>query len=256
MADRDAEMTREQRIVASFVELADTMVEDFDVVELLHNLVARCVELLDCCEGGLLLVDGAGILRVIASSSECSDALNLFQSQSGEGPCFECYQGGQQVFSEDLEAEVSRWAQFAPAALRQGFRSVHAVPMRVRGDTIGALNLFRAGRGRMPDRDMELGQGLADIASMALVQERAVRESRHVAQQLQDALNSRVTIEQAKGILAERAQISVDDAFAQLRAYARRSNHSLSNVGRELIEGRLDADTLARSASAGPRRNA
>jgi GAF domain-containing protein len=241
-------MTREQRIVATFVELADTMVADFDVVEFLHRLSLRCVELLDCVEAGLLLADAAGALRVMASSSERSDALDLLQCQNEEGPCFECYQRGRPVFSADIGADRGRWPAFAPMAAQKGFRSVQAIPMRVRGETVGALNLFRDAAGRLADRDMQLAQGMADISAIALLQERAVRESRDVVQQLQGALTSRVVIEQAKGVLAERAHIDVDAAFARLRVHAREQNRRLSDVARELIVGELDADALAKPA--------
>jgi GAF domain-containing protein len=237
-------MRREQRIVETFVELADTMVDDFDVVEFLHRLAERCVELLDCAEAGLLLVDAAGVLRVMASSSERSDALDVLQSQNEEGPCFECYRYGVPVFSEDLTADKHRWPAFAPMAVKNGFHSVQAIPMRVRGETIGALNLFRGAPGRLVEQDMPLGQGMADIAAIALLQERTVREARGVVEQLQGALSSRVMIEQAKGVLAERAHIDVDAAFARLRVHAREHNVRLSDVARELIEGHFDATLL------------
>ncbi len=238
-------MTREQRIVKTFVELADTMVDDFDVIEFLHRLAERCVELLDCAETGLLLADAAGVLRVMASSSERSDALDLLQSQNEEGPCFECYQRGTPVSSEDLTADAGRWPAFAPMAIQKGFRSVQAIPMRARGETIGALNLFRANTGRLVEQDLPLGQGMADIAAIALLQERAVREAHGVVEQLQGALSSRVMIEQAKGVLAERAHIDVDAAFARLRAHAREHNLRLSNVARDLVDGHLDAASLS-----------
>jgi transcriptional regulator with GAF, ATPase, and Fis domain len=237
-------MTREQRIVETFVELADTMVEDFDVIDFLHHVATRCVELLDCTEAGLLLADAAGRLRVMASSSERSDALDLLQSQNEEGPCFECYRRGQPTCSENLEHDQGRWPTFAPAAVARGFVSVQALPMRVRGNTVGALNLFRSQPGVIAGGDLPLGQGLADIAAVALLQERAVRESRGLVAQLQGALSSRVVIEQAKGVLAERAQISVDAAFARLRGYARGQNRRLGEVAGELVEGRLDPATL------------
>lgn len=243
--DRDRIVTREQRIVETFVELADTMVEDFDVVEFLHRLSERCVELLDCTEAGLLLADAAGVLRVMASSSERSDALDLLQSQNEEGPCFECYRRGVPVFSEDLTADAGRWPTFAPTAVQMGFRSVQAIPMRVRDETVGALNLFRAVTGRLVEQDMPLGQGMADIAAIALLQERTVRQAHGVVGQLQGALTSRVIIEQAKGVLAERAHIGVDAAFARMRTYARAHNLRLSNVARELIDGHLDAASLS-----------
>ena len=237
-------MTREQRIVETFVELADTMVDEFDVIEFLHRLAERCAELLDCAEAGLLLADAAGLLRVMASSSERSEALELLQSQRDEGPCVECYREGEPVFSEDLEADGERWPQFAPAAVQRGFRSVQALPMRVRGETIGAMNLFRSEPGRIAEPDLSLGQGMADIAAIALLQERTVRESRGVIAGLQGALNSRVVIEQAKGILAERSQVDVDAAFLRMRAYARDNNRLLADVASDLIDGRLAPDAL------------
>jgi GAF domain-containing protein len=245
-------MTREQRIVETFVELADTMVEDFDVIEFLHRLAERCVELLDCAEAGLLLADAAGVLRVMASSSERSDALDLLQAQNEEGPCFECYKHGALVSSEDLTGDAGRWPTFTPMALQKGFRSVQAIPMRVRGETIGALNLFRATTGRLVEQDLPLGQGMADIAAIALLHERTVREAHGVVEQLQGALSSRVMIEQAKGVLAERIHISVDAAFACLRAYARGHNLRLSNVARDLIDGHLDAASLSDPVHSAP----
>jgi transcriptional regulator with GAF, ATPase, and Fis domain len=249
--DRDRTVTREQRIVETFVELANTIVEGFDVIEFLHRLAERCVELLDCAEAGLLLADAAGVLRVMASSSERSDALDLLQSQNEEGPCFECYLRGQPVFSEDLTGDSGRWPTFAPMALQEGFCSVQAIPMRARGETVGALNLFRASVGRLSEQDLLLGQGMADIAAIALLQERTVREVHGVVEQLQGALSSRVMIEQAKGVLAERAQIGVDAAFARLRTYARAHNLRLSQVAHELIDGQLDANTLGASPHGG-----
>jgi GAF domain-containing protein len=245
----NGEMTREQRIVQTFLELADTIVDEFDVIEFLHRLAERCAELLDCAEAGLLLADAAGALRVMASSSERSEALELLQSQNEEGPCIECYHQRKPVLSENLAADWGRWPTFAPAAIQRGFRSVQAIPMRVRGTTVGAMNLFRSEPGRIGEADLSLGQGMADMAAIGLLQARTVRESRGVIAELQGALNSRVVIEQAKGMLAESAGISVDAAFARLRVYARDHNRRLSDVAHDLIEGRLEADTLVPTSS-------
>jgi GAF domain-containing protein len=185
-------MTREQRIVETFVQMVDTMVDDFDVVDFLYRLVAHCVELLDCEEAGLLLADAAGALRVMASSSERADSLELLQSQNSEGPCYDCYLLGRVVAVENLRTNLDRWPMFAPAAVESGFLSVYSIPMRVRRETIGALNLLRSNVGPIPDSDRTLGQGLADIAAVALLQERALRESRSTVEQLQDALRPRV----------------------------------------------------------------
>jgi len=241
-------MTREQRIVETFVEFADILVADFDVVEFQHRIAERCVELLDCAEAGLLLADATGRLRVMASSSERSDALELLQAQNDEGPCFECYHRGRLVISENLETDAGRWPVFAPAAVRAGFGSVHAVPMRVHGKTIGGLNLFRSAAGRLSEPDVPLSQGMADIAAIALLNEREARAAHATVKQLQGALQSRVVIEQAKGLLAERARISMDTAFRLLRAYAREHNRRLSQIAEELIDGRLDAAAVTQRA--------
>ncbi len=245
-------MTREERIVETLVELSNTMADHFDVFELLHRLVERSLELMECTEVGLLLANVDGDLQVMASSSECSETLNLLQSRNQEGPCFDCYHGSTPVFSGNLRAARERWPIFAPAAVQNGINSVHAIPMRVHGRTIGALNLFRNSIGLLAARDVLLGQGMADIAAVTLVQERAMRESRGVVQQLQSALNSRVVIEQAKGVLAERLKVSVDVAFANIRDYARAHNSRLVDVAREVIDGRLDAAALAKLS---PERN-
>ena len=236
-------MSREQRIIETFVELATTMVDDFDVIEFLHRLAERCVELLDCNEAGLLLADAAGVLRVMASSSERSDALDLLQTQNDEGPCFECFHTGKPVSSADLTSEA-RWPMFGPAAVDKGFYSVQALPMRARGNTVGALNLFRSEPGQIWDDDLPLGQAMADIAAVALLQERSLRESRGLVDQLQSALSSRVVIEQAKGVLAERGDLTMDAAFVRLRGYARANNRRLSEVAVELIDGRLEPAVL------------
>ena len=238
-------MTRERRVVEVFVELADSMVDDFDVVDFLHRLVLRSRELLDCAEVGLLLADASGTLQVMASSSERSDALEVLQTQNQEGPCFECYVRARAVFSEDLRADIGRWPSFAPAAVSKGFVSVQALPMRVRNQTIGGLNMFRAEPGRLDTEDMSLGQGIADIASIALLQERALSESNVLVAQLESALRSRVVIEQAKGMLAEQARIGLDEAFLRLRTHARTNNIRLADVAARVIDGQLATATLA-----------
>lgn len=239
-------MTREEQIIATFVEFADTMLEDFDIVEFLHRLLERAVELLSCAEAGLLLANAEGALQVMASSSQRSEALELLQSESGTGPCIESYRGSRTVFSEDLEVDRKRWPVFAEAALGSGIGSVHSIPMRVQGDTIGAFNLFRSQVGRIAPHDLPLGQGLADIAAVAILQERATRETRGVVQQLEHALDSRVLIEQAKGILAERAHASMDAAFLGIRAYSRSHNRRLIEVAGDIIENRLDTSELVK----------
>jgi GAF domain-containing protein len=244
-------MSREQRIVETFVEFADTLVTDFDVVDVLHRVAERCVELLDCVEAGVLIADPVGGLRVMASSSERTDALELLQIQNDEGPCFECYRNGELVRSADLNADATRWPVFAPAAVSAGFGSVHAVPMRARGTTIGGLNLFRSQPGRLAPPDVPVAQGMADIGAIGLLYERRSRETHDTVSQLQRALRSRVVIEQAKGLLAERLQVNMDEAFACLRGYARDHRMQLSRVADQLIAGCLEDDAFAETADRG-----
>lgn len=242
-------MTREERIVRTFVEFAGTLVDDFDVVEFLHRITKRSEELLGCSEAGLLLADATGTLRVMASSSEHSAALDLLQSQHAEGPCFECYNRGEPVHSADLRADAARWPTFAPAAVQRGFLGVQAIPMRAGGEVIGALNLFRHQTGRLAEDDRYFAQGLADVAAVALLHERVIRDARRVIGQLQGALTSRIIIEQAKGALAAGVGIDIDEAFTRLRDHARRSNRRLADVARDLVEGRLDTAVVMRAHS-------
>ena len=231
---------REQRVVESFVELADTLVDDFDVLDLLHTLVERCVELLDIAESGLLLADQAGNLQVMAASNERTHLLELFQIQGEQGPCLDSYRQGEPVTSDDLDADRERWPDFVPKALDAGFHAVHALPMRLRGDVIGALNLFGTEVGALPPADATLGQAMADIATIGIIQERSVQDAQHTAAQLQHALDSRVIIEQAKGMLAEHGELSMAEAFERLRHHARDHNLRLSDVARDVVDGGIE----------------
>jgi GAF domain-containing protein len=234
---------REAQLNRTFVELADTLVNHFDVAELLHTLAVRCVDLFEVDACGLLLADASGTLRVVGSSNEQTRMLELFEIQSHEGPCTDCYCSGQTVIEEDLE-HAQRWPAFREEALSAGFRAALAVPMRLRENIIGALNLFRFQPGGLSEDDRTACRALADIATIALIQERALREARLIAEQLQGALNSRVVIEQAKGRLAGVANIDMDTAFKLLRGYARTTNQLLGAVARDLADGRLAPSKL------------
>jgi GAF domain-containing protein len=238
-------MPREALLVRTMVELADTLVDDFDVVELLTRLADRCVEVLDVSAAGLMVArPGGGDLQVVASSSDAMRVLELFELQAEEGPCPDCYRTGEPVLNEDLASVNGRWPRFAPHALEAGFRSVHAVPMRLRGVTIGALNLFRAAEGGLDQADVLAAQALADIATIAILQQRAVVEARVLNQQLSQALNTRIVIEQAKGVLAERANIDMEQSFTRLRAHARNHNVRLAEVAQRIIDGTLSTESL------------
>jgi GAF domain-containing protein len=237
----------ERRTAEAFVQLADTLVAGFDVIDLLHTLTEQCVELLDVDAAGILLVDQRGALQLVAASTEQARLLELFQLQDEEGPCLDCYHSGTQVACADLATEPQRWPRFTAAAHDRGFAAVHALPMRLREQVLGAMNLFSASPGVLPEGTVAVAQALADVATIGILQERSHRESVLVTEQLQVALNSRVLIEQAKGVLAERAQISVAEAFTQLRGFARNRNRRLSEVAAAVIDGATDvAELVAR----------
>ncbi len=239
----------------TFVELTDTMVAEFDVIDFLHMLTDRSVKLLDVSAAGLLLADPRGELRVVAASSEAARLLELFQLQNDQGPCLDCFRVGQPVSAADLDAEAQRWPRFAAAAREAGFGAVQALPMRLRDQVIGALNLFRASPGAFDPADVRVGQALADVATISLLHERSLRHSDTLNEQLQAALNSRVVIEQAKGKLAERLGLDMGQAFALLRDYARNHNLRLAEVAQAFIDGNqaMVRQTAAAQAHTGAR---
>jgi GAF domain-containing protein len=225
------------------VALADNLVADFDVVELLTLLADRCVDVLDVAAAGLMLVSPDGDLRVMASSSETARVLELFEVQSDEGPCVDCFRAGQPIYL-GLDRAGGRWPCFAPKALEAGFRSVHAFPMRLRQQTIGALNLYRLDDGQMRDTDVVAAQALADVATIAILQHRAVRDAQLLNEQLSVALNTRIAIEQAKGVVAERGGIDMEQAFARLRRHARNHNQRLADVAQAVSSKTLAVSSL------------
>jgi GAF domain-containing protein len=239
-------MSREALLARTLVELADTLVADFDVIELLTRLTDGCVDVLDVGAAGLMLAAPEGALRVMASSSEAMRVLELFELQSQEGPCLDCYRTGQPMVNQDLATVNGRWPRFAAEALAAGFHSVHALPMRLRGAVIGALNLFHIEPGEMRQADVAAAQAMADVATIALLQHRAALEAQVLNEQLNHALNSRIVIEQAKGIIAEREGLNMEQAFSTLRNHARYHNLRLVDVAHDVIDGTLAASALDR----------
>ena len=237
-------MPRESLLARTLVELADTLVADFDVVELLTLLADRCVDVLDVGAAGLMLVAPDGSLRVMASSSEAMRVLELFEIQAQQGPCLDCFRTGKPVINQDLVAAHDRWPRFATEALAAGFHSVHALPMRLRGKVIGALNLFHPEPGAMRQADVDAAQAFADVATIAILQHRAATEAHALNEQLNGALNTRIVIEQAKGVVAERQGLDMEQAFATLRNHARNHNRRLADVATDVIAGSLPAPGL------------
>jgi transcriptional regulator with GAF, ATPase, and Fis domain len=238
------ELMNDERLAQTFVELADTLVDEFDLVEFLHILVDRCVELLDVSAAGLMLVDLRGRLQVMASSSENIRLLELFQLQNDDGPCLECYRTGQPVDHPDLASAEDQWPLFAPAATEAGFRTVHALPMRLRAEILGAFNLFHTDPHRLDSSVTRIGQAMVDVAAIGLIQERSLRHHETLTDQLQTALNSRIIVEQAKGVLAERRGINPSEAFILLRGYARHHRQRLTELAAAVVDGSTTATEL------------
>ncbi|WP_432563289.1 GAF and ANTAR domain-containing protein [Kineococcus sp. SYSU DK003] len=223
------------QVARVFVELADTLVDDFDLVDFFHLLTERCVQLLDVTSAGLMLSDDRGRLQLVAATSTLTRSVELFELQVDEGPCVDCFRSGEPVVDVDLTRAHERWPEFTAAANAAGLVSTHALPMRLRHRVIGALNLFSDRRPTLGRESLELGRAMADIATIGLLNERYLREQTVLAEQLQAALDSRVVIEQAKGVLAARSASTVDEAFARLRRHARHRGTSLTAVATAVV---------------------
>jgi GAF domain-containing protein len=245
-------MTREADIVKSLVEMADTLVDDYDVVDLLTGLADRCVNLLGVSAAGVMLAAPEGSLGLVASSSEAMRLLELFELQAQEGPCLDAYRTGQPVGHEDLDADSGQWPSFAAAALGAGFQSALALPLRLREATLGALNLLSVTQIPMDEADVIVARAFADLATLSIVQHRAAAEAQRLNEQLAAALTSRVVIEQAKGVISERAGVDLAEAFSRLRAYARNHNLRLTDVAQAAIDGTLDPQAWAPPGRAVP----
>ena len=247
---------REDLLARTMVDLADSLVDDFDVVELLTILTDRCIELFEVSASGIVLRDPSGALRVMVSSSDAMHLLELFEVQAAEGPCLECVHDGRSVVNVTLDDPGLRWPRFAPMAAEAGFRTVHAFPMRLRGEVIGALNLFSDHDGTLSDLDARMAQALTDVATISILQHRIASEAQILNEQLNHALQSRIRIEQAKGMVAEQAGLEMEGAYDLLRTHARGHNRRLVDVAGEVIAGRATAASLGavrhRPDGAGP----
>ena len=235
-------MDRYEHLANAFVGLADTLVADYDVVELAQQLIDSSMTLLPIAAAGIVLGDAMGELHVFASSSEQTRLLELLQLHAGSGPCLQAYRTGEAVFVDDLSVDPGRWRAFAQRAAEYCFRSVLALPLRLRDERVGALNLFGTEVGALTQTDVAVGQALADVTTVGILHQRIMTHSEQVHQQLQHALNSRVVIEQAKGVLAERGAVDMDVAFTLLRGHARKTQQRLADLARAVVGG---ADSAA-----------
>jgi GAF domain-containing protein len=233
-------MDGNQRLAETFVELADTLVESFDTVDFMQLLTDRCVELLAADAAGVLMADPGGVLRWTALTPQRGRLLELFEIEVDEGPCRDCFVSRRPLPNVDLDAAHDRWPAFAPAAVQAGFAVAHVVPMRLRGQVIGALSLFTDERTTWAQDQLAVAQAMADVATIGLLQQRSLDEQTRLAVQLQSALTSRVLIEQAKGALAARAGITVAEAFTRMRTHARATGLTLTAVATAVVNGSLD----------------
>lgn len=225
--------SRESRVTAAFVTVADTLTTNYDMVDLLHTLVQECVAILEMQAGGLMLVDGTGELQLMTSTSEAADFVEVMQLDAAAGPCIDCFRTGTAVSVSEISAS-GRWPAFQGAAMQQGFRSVLATPMKLRGKIIGTMNLFGTHPGEVSVRDAAVAQALADVATIGILQERVIREGHLMEEQLHRALDSRILIEQAKGVIANELALSMDEAFGLLRTYARERNLTIRSVAKQV----------------------
>jgi GAF domain-containing protein len=251
-------MSREADVVRSLVEMAGTLVDDYDVVDLLTGLADRCVNLLGVSAAGVMLASPVllsapeGTLGLVASSSEAMRLLELFELQAQEGPCLDAFRTGERVEHENLVAGSGRWPSFAAAAAGAGFRSAAALPLRLRDVTLGALNLLSVTQTPMNEADLIVARAFADLAALSIVQHRAAADAQSLNEQLSGALTSRVVIEQAKGVISERADVDLAEAFARLRRYARNNNLRLTDVAEAAVDGTLDPLAWAPPARPAP----
>lgn len=240
-------MISSTRLADVFVEVADTLVDDFDLVDFLHTVAADAAEISGSGAVGLMLADHEG-LKPMAASNEDARLLELFQVQHAEGPCLECYSSGEELTDVDIDASTARWPAFAPRAAELGFTTAYCFPLKLRDQVIGAMNLFRVQREFLAEDERRIARALADVATIGLMQERAIRRAEELTEQLQFALNSRIVIEQAKGAVARTYGVDVDRAFGILRQYARRHQRKLTEVARDVLS---DHQLMADLASEG-----
>ena len=232
-------MVSNERLAAVFVEMADTLVDEFDLIDFLHHLADHAVSVSGAASAGLLLADQNDALHFMAASSESAMHLELFQLQNSEGPCLDCFRSHEPVIATDLAQETERWPDFVPRAEKVGVRSVHAFPMRWRDRAIGAMNVFGAETRPFGPEDVKIVQAMADVATIAILQERAIASAELLTEQLQGALNSRIVVEQAKGVVSRDHDVSVDEAFAALRSHARNNHLRLAELAHDVINGKV-----------------
>lgn len=239
-----SEISREEKVNSAFVLVSSMLVDDYDVVDLLATLVHLCTDLLGVDAGGILLVDVVGDLELVASTSEEAEIVQVMVVAAGIGPCIDCFKTGAPVSIPNLDTDGAPWPRFQSIALDQGFRSAHVTPLRLHGEIIGAMNLMGTEAGALSDRDVQLAQALADVATIGILHERNLRQPGIVSGQLHLALNTRVVIEQAKGVLAQHHNFTMTEGFTALREYARANTMTLRAAAEGIIDRSIPIDRI------------
>ncbi|MEV0318640.1 GAF and ANTAR domain-containing protein [Streptomyces sp. NPDC050658] len=247
--------SRERLLAEAFVEMAEYLTDEFDAAEFLRNLALRCVELLGVAAAGVMLGTPEGELRLGAASNGHPWVLDLFTMQRDQGPSLDCYRSGEAHTNIALGGRQAHaiWPDFAVGSRAAGFAMAQVLPLRLRGETLGVLNLFQAKADVLGPDEIALAQALADVAAIAIVQRRSLERTEAERDQLQAALNSRISIEQAKGVLAERWQCTVDEAFTALRRHARANQLRLAEFARQVVAGEVDTAQIRRPREAAGR---
>jgi hypothetical protein len=243
-------MSREHDLLSACVEFADTLGTGYNVVDTAQHLADRCVELVEAEEAGIMLADRDGTLCHIASSCDSVRVIDLFELEQHSGPNLDAYESGLAAHRDLRESSGGAWPAFATRARDAGFASVSVLPLRLRNETIGTLGLFSSASEPLDSSEQLVAQAFADITTIGILQQRALGNGRVAVAQLENALDSRVVIEQAKGILSERLGISIDVAFTLLRGHARDHNASLQRTASGVVGHALGVGEITTSARA------
>ncbi len=232
-------MINQRALLEAYESFGRALLRPYEIGDVLYRLTDQVVEVLDIDGSGVCLAPNGGGLQLLSATDHHVAAIEDTQLTAGTGPILSAYETGEQVRVDDL-VDANDWPEFTRFAVDRGMRAVASLPMPVDERRIGALDLFRAEAHVWTDEEMQAAQGLANMASAYVLNHQALSESRTLAGQLQTALDSRIIVEQAKGLLAGRHGLTPNDAFGRLRQYARARGDRLHDVCRHVVEGTLD----------------
>jgi hypothetical protein len=241
-------MAREDLLARTFVDLADVWTDDSNQAHVSQMVVGRCLQLFATSAAAIVLSGAETQLRISACSGDQMRRTQLFELQIGEGPCFDCYRTGRSIISADLSRQSREWPRFVPVAMKAGFRSVHALPLRVPDRTIGSLNLFGAEIGILSNADILAAEALAQATAFTILRERFSGPAEAILGNLRLSSDDHLVIEQAKGVLAGRARIHLDEAMKRIERYAHHHDLDLVAVCHQIVDGDLSLITYPESS--------